>query len=173
MRREPFSFDLFQSMPLVGILRGMPPSRLQKVADLFQQAGLTTLEITMNSPAAPTMIASLRDNFPDLNIGAGTVRNLEELKAALDAGASYIVTPVLDEALIHHCRKERIAIFPGAFSPTEVYRAWKAGADMVHLISRTRRPELFHQPARCPCLLREWYCSLQTPPPTPQSRPTW
>jgi len=138
MRTQPFSFDLFHSMPLVGILRGMPPARLHKVTELFQQAGLTTLEITMNSPAAPTMIASLRKNFPKLNIGAGTVRNLEELKTALDAGASYIVTPVLDEAVIHHCRKEKVSIFPGAFSPTEVYRAWQAGADMVKVFPAGR-----------------------------------
>lgn len=138
MKNQPFSFDLFHRMPLIGILRGMLPARLQRVTELFQQAGFTTLEVTMNSPAATNVIAALRKNFPELNIGAGTVRNLKELKTALDAGASYIVTPVLDEAVIQHCRKEKIAIFPGAFSPTEIYRAWQAGADMVKVFPAGR-----------------------------------
>lgn len=138
MKEQPFSDELFAQMPLVGILRGMPPARLRHLTDLYQQCGFTTLEITMNSPSAADMIAALRKDFPGLNIGAGTVRNLKELKIALDAGAAYIVTPVLDEAVIHHCKKAEKVIFPGAFSPTEVYRAWQAGADMVKLFPAGR-----------------------------------
>ena len=64
-------------------------------------------------------------------IGAGTVLDKKTLKVALDAGASFIVTPVLIEDVTKHCQKSSIPVFPGAFSPQEIYRAWECGATMV------------------------------------------
>jgi 2-dehydro-3-deoxyphosphogluconate aldolase/(4S)-4-hydroxy-2-oxoglutarate aldolase len=63
--------------------------------------------------------------------GAGTVCDIEELHKALDAGARFIVTPVTDTKVIEECSKQSIPVFPGAFTATEIYIAWKAGASMV------------------------------------------
>ena len=68
---------------------------------------------------------------PRLVVGAGTVLDLDMLKKAQAAGATFIVTPVLVEEVISYCAKHKIAVFPGAFSPLEIYKAWKLGATMV------------------------------------------
>jgi len=133
-----FSLDIFQQMPLIGILRKMPPRPMHRMVKIFQSSGLTTLEVTMNSPGAAAMIQKLSHDFPGLNIGAGTVCNLNQLREAQQAGASFIVTPILDEEVIATCQEEGLAVFPGAFSPTEIYRTWQAGASMVKLFPAGR-----------------------------------
>lgn len=138
MTQKPFSHARFKEMPLIGILRKMPADSLYKLADIYQNSGLTTLEITMNSPGAVEMIYALAKKFPNLNIGAGTVCNLKDLSKAQDGGASFIVTPVLDETVIKACKQASLPVFPGAFSPTEIYRAWQAGADMVKVFPAGR-----------------------------------
>jgi 2-dehydro-3-deoxyphosphogluconate aldolase/(4S)-4-hydroxy-2-oxoglutarate aldolase len=64
-------------------------------------------------------------------IGAGTVLNLELLQRALAAGATFIVTPVVNVEVIEECVRRKIPVFPGAYSPTEIMRAWELGATMV------------------------------------------
>lgn len=130
--KQGFSHEQFEKIPLVGILRGFPSHQMEKIAELYALAGLTTLEITMNTPDAAKSISSLAKAFgTQLNIGAGTVCNLDDLTEALDAGAQFIVTPVIDEAVIAKCVEQNIPIFPGAYTPTEIYRAWSLGASMV------------------------------------------
>jgi 2-dehydro-3-deoxyphosphogluconate aldolase/(4S)-4-hydroxy-2-oxoglutarate aldolase len=85
----------------------------------------------MNSNGAEETIRHLSENYPSLNIGAGTVCDKNDLKRAVKAGASFIVTPVVDEKVIKKCVKWGIPIFPGAFSPLEIYSASKYGATGV------------------------------------------
>ncbi len=128
----PFNRELFDKMPLIGIMRHFPEEHLQPVVTAFQAAGLTTLEITMNSPGAAASISSLREQWAGrMNIGAGTVLTRDDLEQALNAGAQFIVTPVLNRALIKACVKKDIPVFPGAMTPTEIYKAWKWGATAV------------------------------------------
>src|SRR5690554_1004355 len=129
---QPFSQELFDKMPLVGILRGFPANQMEKMSELYAKAGLTTLEITMNTEGAAQTIASLvKAVGGTLNVGAGTVCSLDELDQALEAGAQFIVTPIIDEAVIKKCVSLNIPIFPRAYTPTEIYRAWSLGATMV------------------------------------------
>ena len=118
-------------MPVVGIMRNFSFDIIEKIVPLYQQAGLTTLEVTMNTEGASEIIKNLSATYPDLNIGAGTVCEMEDLHAALAAGASFIVTPVLIEEIIIFCVENKIPVFPGAFTPTEVYKAWKLGSTAV------------------------------------------
>jgi 2-dehydro-3-deoxyphosphogluconate aldolase/(4S)-4-hydroxy-2-oxoglutarate aldolase len=85
----------------------------------------------MNSNGAEETIRHLSENYPSLNIGAGTVCDKNDLKRAVKAGASFIVTPVVDEKVIKKCVKWGVPIFPGAFSPLEIYTASKYGATGV------------------------------------------
>ncbi|MEO6931296.1 MAG: bifunctional 4-hydroxy-2-oxoglutarate aldolase/2-dehydro-3-deoxy-phosphogluconate aldolase [Chitinophagaceae bacterium] len=133
-----FSWSLFQKMPVIGILRNILPLHSETIADLYFECGFTTLEITMNSPGAAATISSLSERFADkLNIGAGTVCTLEDLEEAVSAGASFIVTPVLSEEVIKAAVIKNIPIFPGAFTPSEIYRAWMLGASMVKVFPAT------------------------------------
>jgi len=130
--KRPFSPQLFEQMPLVGILRGFPAAKMNRMAEVYAKAGLTTLEITMNTPGATDTIADLIAAVDGkLNIGAGTVCNMEDLEKALAAGAQFIVAPIMDEEVIRQCVSLNVPVFPGAYTPTEIYKAWSLGATMV------------------------------------------
>ena len=128
----------FKAAPIVGIIRGQSLEVVLKIAKVYEEAGLSTLEVTMNTADAISMISILRSEFPSLNIGAGTVCNLTDLREAIDAGAQFIVTPIIDETVIQHAVDENIPIFPGAFSPTEIYKAWTMGASAVKVFPATK-----------------------------------
>lgn len=132
-----FSHVLFEKMPVVGILRNYTLEEIKFIAPIFRDAGLTTLEITMNSPEAMEEIKYLTENFPDLNIGAGTVCTMEDLERAQHAGASFIVSPIFDIKLIKASLKQNLGVFPGAFSPTEIFQAMEAGATAVKIFPAT------------------------------------
>lgn len=116
----------------MGIMRNISSEDIQPIAAQYLAAGLATLEVTFNSPNVEAQIATLVSEYgSQLNIGAGTVCSMEELERALDVGAQFIVTPILNPSVVKTCAEANIPIFPGAFSPTEIYEAWTLGADMV------------------------------------------
>jgi 2-dehydro-3-deoxyphosphogluconate aldolase / (4S)-4-hydroxy-2-oxoglutarate aldolase len=118
---------------------GLIPVVRAESADLAMQAvaalkagGLDVLEVTMTVPGAIEVIQRLAREYGDeALIGAGTVLDPETALACTKAGAQFIVSPALNEETIAFCREQDVAIFPGALTPTEVVRAWKAGADAV------------------------------------------
>jgi 2-dehydro-3-deoxyphosphogluconate aldolase/(4S)-4-hydroxy-2-oxoglutarate aldolase len=129
-----FSNKLFKRMPLVGIMRNIPPADTDAIAAVYYRSGLTCLEITMNSPGAEETITKLSEGYAGrLNIGAGTVCGMEDLERALAAGAGFIVTPIINEEVIKKCVSESIPIFPGAYTPSEIYKAWSLGASLIKL----------------------------------------
>lgn len=122
----------FQRKPIMGILRGVEESIIEPLTDCVISAGLETIEITMNTKDAPSLISKMsKRGRSRLTVGAGTVLNKNDLKLALDSGASFIVMPVLIEDVVKHCVKHSIPVFPGALTPQEVHNAWTAGATMV------------------------------------------
>jgi 2-dehydro-3-deoxyphosphogluconate aldolase/(4S)-4-hydroxy-2-oxoglutarate aldolase len=127
-----FSWGRFLQMPVVGIARNIAPDDLVHLMPYYEEAGLTTIEITLNSPGAEDMIALAAESYKGrLNVGAGTVCNREEAEIAVKAGAGFIVTPLMDVNIIRYCRQNNIPVFCGAYTPTEIYQAWQAGADVV------------------------------------------
>jgi len=130
----PFSQELFQQLPIIGILRGLAATSLRSVVEAVCDGGLTNLEITMNTPGAADQIQVAREIAGSaLNIGAGTVTDLRRLEDALAAGASFIVTPTVAVPVIERCGELKVPVFPGALSPTEIVRAWELGATMVKI----------------------------------------
>ncbi len=119
-------------MPVIGILRGISAEFFGPLMDAAFEAGLQAIEVTMNTAHATRIISACRDAVPPgKRLGAGTVRNLDEAKKAADAGAMFFVTPNLDISVIEYAGSRGIPVVAGAFTPTEVYTAWSAGADMV------------------------------------------
>ncbi len=134
MDRSIFSWELFDKMPVVGIIRGLSVADINFVLPIYKQAGFTTIEITLNTPEALSVISSLALEYKgELNVGAGTVCTLDDLAAAITAGANFIVTPIFKAEVVKKCVSMEVPIFPGAFSPTEIYEAWELGASMIKL----------------------------------------
>ncbi|MEP0713698.1 MAG: bifunctional 4-hydroxy-2-oxoglutarate aldolase/2-dehydro-3-deoxy-phosphogluconate aldolase, partial [Algoriphagus sp.] len=131
-------WERFHKAPIVGIIRGQGMETVLNIAQAYEAAGFTSLEVTMNTAGAGLIISKLRDKFPSLTIGAGTVCSLTELRDAIDAGSQFIVTPIITEAVIEHAVDAHIPIFPGAFTPTEIYKAWSLGASVVKVFPATK-----------------------------------
>jgi len=122
----------FKKKPLLGIVRGVAAGAVAPLVETAVAAGLETLEITMNTPGAEGCIReAVKAAHGRMTIGAGTVLTAAELRAALDAGATFIVMPALIDDVVAECVRSRVPVFPGALTPQEVYRAWQAGAAMV------------------------------------------
>ncbi len=120
------------NVPVIGILRGVESDFFGEVMQISFAAGLTAMEVTMNTAGAEEIVREYRPAVPNGKLlGMGTIRNLEEAKRAVGAGAMFLVTPNLDLGVIEYARAETIPIVVGALTPTEVYAAWAAGADLV------------------------------------------
>lgn len=138
MSQSAFSWELFRQTPIVGIMRHLLPDDVSYLLPIYQQAGLTTIEVTMNTPGAEVILQNALRQFPTgLNIGAGTVCTEDDLDRALSAGAQFIVTPILRKKIIRACVDRGVPIFPGAFTPSEIYKAWSLGASMVKVFPTT------------------------------------
>jgi 2-dehydro-3-deoxyphosphogluconate aldolase/(4S)-4-hydroxy-2-oxoglutarate aldolase len=138
MSERTFSHELFEQAPLVGIIRNVSPDDVKRILPIYREVGLTTIEITMNTPGAAEIIRyALENEGEGLNIGAGTVCTKDDLEIALEAGAQFIVTPIINKKVIKSCVKKGIPVFPGAFTPTEIYNAWTLGATMVKIYPAT------------------------------------
>ncbi|MEJ0103945.1 MAG: bifunctional 4-hydroxy-2-oxoglutarate aldolase/2-dehydro-3-deoxy-phosphogluconate aldolase [Bacteroidota bacterium] len=134
MERTQFSWNGFYAMPVIGIMRNISAADVADILPLYYDSGLTTIEVTMNSPGFEESIRLALQNFAGkVNIGAGTVCTEKDLESALHAGAQFIVTPVIDLKVIELCKQSGIPVFAGAYTPTEIFTAWNAGADMVKI----------------------------------------
>lgn len=122
----------FKKKPIMGIARGIELAHIEPLVEAVIAGGLATLEITMNTKDAAQLIRKARECAGKrLTLGAGTVLDMAGLEQALNAGATFIVMPVLIPEVVAHCVKNKIAVFPGALTAQEIYRAWNQGATMV------------------------------------------
>jgi 2-dehydro-3-deoxyphosphogluconate aldolase / (4S)-4-hydroxy-2-oxoglutarate aldolase len=119
---------------IVAVVRSESPDRLVEVVRALAEGGVTAAEITLTVPDAIEVIRKVRDAMGDsIVLGAGSVLDPETARAALLAGAEYIVGPNLNLDVIRLCRRYGKVVMPGALTPTEVVAAWEAGADVVKI----------------------------------------
>jgi 2-dehydro-3-deoxyphosphogluconate aldolase/(4S)-4-hydroxy-2-oxoglutarate aldolase len=119
-------------VPVIGILRGVDAAFFKSVMDISFASGLQVIEVTMNTDGAEKIVSSNISSIPKLKLlGMGTIRNLDEAKRAIDSGAMFLVTPNTDTSVIEYAKLNSVPVIAGALTPTEVYNAWSAGADMV------------------------------------------
>jgi len=123
---------------IVGIIRLKDPSTVPAIVEALMAGGVRALEITMTVPGAIDLIRSIVPGLPaEFIMGAGTVTDAATAARAIEAGARFIVSPVLRKGVIAACRERDVPALPGCFSPTEILDAWEAGADIVKVFPAT------------------------------------
>jgi 2-dehydro-3-deoxyphosphogluconate aldolase/(4S)-4-hydroxy-2-oxoglutarate aldolase len=124
---------------LIVILRRVAPTeRLVELVLSLADAGARIFEVTFDAPTAATDLVACREALAHAPagayiVGAGTIRTVAELDSAYDAGAQFVVSPLLDRAIVEAALRRGVPVIPGAFTPTEIDAAWRAGATFVKL----------------------------------------
>ena len=102
----------------------------EPLAEALLEAGLPCAEVTFRTAAAPEGIKRMAA-FPELTVGAGTVLNEEQAARALEAGASFVVTPGLSAAVVKYCQKNKTPVTPGIATPSEIMAGLDLGLDLL------------------------------------------
>jgi 2-dehydro-3-deoxyphosphogluconate aldolase/(4S)-4-hydroxy-2-oxoglutarate aldolase len=117
---------------LIPVVRAESAEMAHRAVEAVCAGGIPIVEITMTVPGAVDVIRALvKQVSAETLIGAGTVLVARTAEECVDAGAQFIVSPALDVGTIAYCKKMDIAMMAGALTPTEIYTAWSAGADLV------------------------------------------
>jgi 2-dehydro-3-deoxyphosphogluconate aldolase/(4S)-4-hydroxy-2-oxoglutarate aldolase len=126
-------FEKILETGVVSIIRMKTSNHIMKVLESLQAGGINTWEITLNTPNALQSIETIASENGSSMIGAGTVLDVAMAKRAINAGAKFLVTPVVNPDIIVAAHQHEVPVFMGAFSPTEIFTAHQYGADMVKL----------------------------------------
>jgi 2-dehydro-3-deoxyphosphogluconate aldolase/(4S)-4-hydroxy-2-oxoglutarate aldolase len=133
LTRESIKSELSEA-GLIAVVRAKTTEQAVPLSEALLAGGIRAIEITFSTPNAPKAIQNVIKEFGDeALVGVGTVINEDQCHAALDAGAKFIVTPILRTSLIEPVHAADKAIMVGAYSPTEAQTAYEAGADMVKI----------------------------------------
>lgn len=117
---------------VVAVLRGMDADAAVETVTALVDGGVTAVEFTADSPGAMEMLRAVSGTFDDeVVVGAGTVLDSETARAALLAGAEFVVSPSLHEDVVATANRYAAPVAPGVMTPTEAARAYEAGADLV------------------------------------------
>ncbi|MEM5530060.1 2-dehydro-3-deoxy-6-phosphogalactonate aldolase [Gammaproteobacteria bacterium AS21] len=119
-----------QDRQLIAILRGIEPSQAVEAAQALINAGITKIEVPLNSPSAVKSIKLMVDNFSDRAVfGAGTVLTTKEVEEVAKTGATMIISPNCNIDVIKRTKALNMQSFPGVLTPSECFAAIDAGAD--------------------------------------------
>jgi 2-dehydro-3-deoxyphosphogluconate aldolase/(4S)-4-hydroxy-2-oxoglutarate aldolase len=124
--------ELIQKTGVIAIMRAKSSDQLLAAADAIKAGGVQAIEVTMTTPGALDVIRQATERYgADVLFGAGSVLDPESARAAILAGAQFVVCPTLNLKTIEICHRYSIPVVPGAYTPTEILTAWEAGGDMV------------------------------------------
>ncbi|HEY6931799.1 MAG TPA: bifunctional 4-hydroxy-2-oxoglutarate aldolase/2-dehydro-3-deoxy-phosphogluconate aldolase [Marmoricola sp.] len=133
-RNRPAPSPQLSGTAVMAILRSADSAHVEAVARTLVEAGVTCLELTLTIPGALDLLPRLREALPaGLDLGIGTVTSAEEARAAVDAGAHFLVCPTVSLDVLEVATASEVPCYPGAWTPTEVLTAWRAGATAVKL----------------------------------------
>jgi len=142
---------LVEQLGVVAVIRMKDPAKLRAVVDAMAAGGVRALEVTMTVPRAVEMIRELAPTLPDgFLLGAGTVIDAATARAVIDAGASFVVSPVFRPDVVAACHQRGVPAMPGCFSPTEILAAHECGADIIKVFPATALGPQFIKDVRAP-----------------------
>lgn len=119
---------------IVAVIRADSPEKLVDVAEALLAGGVEVMEVTFTVPRVTQVLEKVAEKLGSrVLLGAGTVLDCETARAAILAGAEFIVSPSVNVDVIELCRRYSKLVMPGALTPTEVVTAWQAGADIVKI----------------------------------------
>ncbi len=128
------TLNIIRETGVIAIMRARSSEQLIAAADAIKAGGVKAIEVTMTTPGALDVIAEAKKRYgTDVIFGAGTVLDAESGRAAILAGADFVVSPTLDLELVALCNRYSIPTAPGCQSPTEILAGWEAGADFIKL----------------------------------------
>ena len=119
--------NLLEQVGVVPVVVLEDASDAVAVARALVDGGLPIVEVTLRTAAAPDAIRQIADNVPDAVIGAGTVLSAEQVDLAANAGAKFIVSPGLHDAVVERSRDLDLPVFPGVATASEAQKAWNMG----------------------------------------------
>lgn len=132
------TLDRILGTGVVAVVRLHSSDRLLQVARAIAAGGVTAIEFTMTTPGAiETLARASGEMDDDVVLGAGTVLDGPTARAAILAGARFIVSPTLSRETIETCHRYDVVVIPGAYTPTEILTAWEFGADLVKVFPAT------------------------------------
>ncbi len=121
-----------QATGIIPVVRAPSADDALAAVDAMRAGGIDIIELTMTVPSAVKVIEKVVERHGDaVVVGAGTVLDAETARACILAGATFVVSPMIDVPTIRTCRTYGVPVVPGALTPTEVVQAWRAGADLV------------------------------------------
>jgi len=136
------TFDLLDAVRryrLIAILRGFDSDRIVPLAEALYEGGIRLIEVTMNTPDAERQLRALAEHAAGRwHVGAGTVLDVASARRAMECGATYFVTPNVDEEVMAFAAGAGVDILPGALTPTEIVRAHRLGAKAVKVFPASR-----------------------------------
>jgi 2-dehydro-3-deoxyphosphogluconate aldolase/(4S)-4-hydroxy-2-oxoglutarate aldolase len=136
---------------IVAVVRSPDSQQLVEVCRALADGGVTVAEITMTVPNALDVLRQVQKALGDrVLLGAGTILDPETARAALLAGAEYLVAPTVNLDVIRLCQRYDKLVMPGAFTPTEILTAWEAGADIVKVFPADVLGPVFFKALRGP-----------------------
>jgi 2-dehydro-3-deoxyphosphogluconate aldolase / (4S)-4-hydroxy-2-oxoglutarate aldolase len=125
---------LLLANPVIAVLRARQASDYDAVVDVLAENGVRSIELTLSTPGTFEHLPALLERAgSDVEIGIGTIVNTEQARQAIDAGARYLVTPIVNLDVIALAVQAGVPVFPGGLTPTELYSAWDAGATAVKI----------------------------------------
>ena len=131
-RLEPSA--LLRENPIIAVLRARDAEDYDAVVDVLAENGVRSVELTLSTPNTfehlPSLVAR---GGADVEIGLGTIVTVEQAQRAIDAGARYLVTPIVNLEVIALAVRSGVPVFPGGLTPTELFSAWQAGATAVKI----------------------------------------
>lgn len=124
--------ELLKECPVIAVLRAREARDCGRVVDVLADGGVRTIELTLSTPGTFDYMTSLTART-DIQVGVGTVTTVDQARQAVDRGAAFLVTPIMELSVVEFAVDRQIPVFAGGLTPTELYRGWRAGATAVKI----------------------------------------